>query len=1038
MYRVKTSKLQQNYLQLFMYKKLKKFSWFFLLLSMPFTTEAQSQLPTSISNVEGDYIIPTGISSVTITVVGGKGGDAITYTSCRYSGGKGAIIKGRFIVSSLPCQSGLFSLQSGGKLRFIRGRNGDSGNEDGQNSPIGSGGGGSAALYQAPGSNDWTILLVAGAGGGAHANRGLLGQNCFGGNGFDASLSSEGTNGGGEKPGNGGANGGGGGAGGLIAGDGGGGGGAFSGGADGSILGLGGKQGFPGGGNGGARSVGAGFVNGGSGFGGGGARNIAGGGGGGYSGGGGGSQAGFGAGGGGGSYVLEGALNVEKSISSSNAGGSVQTSVTLGSNVVVATRIYVNSNATGANNGTSWINAFKSLQDAITASSNNCRSEIWVAKGTYYPDEGVGYTNNNRSHSFRLNNGVAIYGGFAGTETELTQRNWFNNPTFLNGDITQNDQGANNIFDNAYHVVMADPESGTINESAVLDGFIIKNGNADAVNGINGYGGGIFSRKARPQIRNCDLQSNHAQVGGALANYQESSPLVLNCFFRGNTVFVAGGALYNGSSSSAYFYNSVFSGNFVFALSGVGGGAVYVTGSNPVFTNCTFSGNRALAGAAIYNTQNANTILYNSIIWNNLAGDSYTNVTTSLLNTGGASITFYNSLVANYNLAGSNNNLDGTLSSSNPLFTTPIDAFTAPTIAGNLLPLINSPVINKGSNNYTGDLVDIINQPRFEGGIVDMGAYEVPAPQPFITCPEDITVNTNDGCYAKDVNLGNPVYYAPPGYTVSNNIAPDYRFSSFYGGVTTVTWSLKDENGNVVQSCQQKVTVKDIIAPTAKANPVILYLDADGKAAFGAKIQQFTQGSSDNCTVVTAVPSKDNFTCADIGDNTITLTVKDPSGNTSTASAIVTIVDDVDPSITCPGNISESTTTTTCDKSIATPNIVFSDNCSGSTLSWYATGATTFASAATPINGQPGTQTFNKGVTTVHLKVTDAAGNSTPCSFTVTVVDDEVPTITAPAAVLNAKTSDDGKGDCTTTVNLGTPVTNDNCEVASVTNDAPS
>jgi hypothetical protein len=104
------------------------------------------------------------------------------------------------------------------------------------------------------------------------------------------------------------------------------------------------------------------------------------------------------------------------------------------------TRLYVKWNATGTNSGSSWENAIPRLQDALTkAGGCNEVVEIWVAQGTYYPDEAINSTNNNRAASFIMKNGLAIYGGFTGTETQLSERNWQTNETILSGDIDQND-----------------------------------------------------------------------------------------------------------------------------------------------------------------------------------------------------------------------------------------------------------------------------------------------------------------------------------------------------------------------------------------------------------------------------------------------------------------------------------------------------------------------------------------------------------------------------------------------------------------------
>lgn len=97
------------------------------------------------------------------------------------------------------------------------------------------------------------------------------------------------------------------------------------------------------------------------------------------------------------------------------------------------TRIYVDAGATGANNGSSWVDAYKYLQDALAAAVSG--DQIWVAEGTYMPDQGSGLTPGDRTAKFLLKNGVSIYGGFAGGETSRDQRDAVTNVTILSGDL---------------------------------------------------------------------------------------------------------------------------------------------------------------------------------------------------------------------------------------------------------------------------------------------------------------------------------------------------------------------------------------------------------------------------------------------------------------------------------------------------------------------------------------------------------------------------------------------------------------------------
>lgn len=123
---------------------------------------------------------------------------------------------------------------------------------------------------------------------------------------------------------------------------------------------------------------------------------------------------------------------------------------------------YVNASATGSNNGSSWANAFTTIQRALTASFTG--DEIWVAKGVYKPSQ--------KDSSFILVSGVTLLGGFDGTETNKNQRNPQTNVTILSGDLAGDDDLADpkiNRFDNALHVIQVPADV----IGAALDGFTI-------------------------------------------------------------------------------------------------------------------------------------------------------------------------------------------------------------------------------------------------------------------------------------------------------------------------------------------------------------------------------------------------------------------------------------------------------------------------------------------------------------------------------------------------------------------------------------
>ena len=102
---------------------------------------------------------------------------------------------------------------------------------------------------------------------------------------------------------------------------------------------------------------------------------------------------------------------------------------------VIPNIIYVNSNATIGGNGNSWETAFKYLQDALDVTTSRNGDQVWIAQGTYYPDDGANVTEGDRFASFMIKDQVALYGGFIGNETELAQRDWESYPTILSGEI---------------------------------------------------------------------------------------------------------------------------------------------------------------------------------------------------------------------------------------------------------------------------------------------------------------------------------------------------------------------------------------------------------------------------------------------------------------------------------------------------------------------------------------------------------------------------------------------------------------------------
>jgi predicted outer membrane repeat protein len=293
---------------------------------------------------------------------------------------------------------------------------------------------------------------------------------------------------------------------------------------------------------------------------------------------------------------------------------------------------YAKPTAGGTRDCSSWANACM-LQTALTNAGTG--DEIWVALGTHKPT----LVATAREATFQLKSGVAVYGGFKGTETTRDQRKPAANPTILSGDIDNNDTNTDGNFiaetpadtqgNNAYHVVTSD---GTTN-TAVLDGFIITAGQANDTAYPNNYGGGIYNNGGSPSLRYITFSGNSAIVnGGGMYSSGSSNPTLTNITFSGNTAENGGGMQNNGSSPSL---NSVtFTNN-----TASNGGGLYNSSGSPTLTNVTFSANSASFGGGMYNnssdpaltnvTLSGNTASFGAGMQNSGSNPTLTNVTFS-------------------------------------------------------------------------------------------------------------------------------------------------------------------------------------------------------------------------------------------------------------------------------------------------------------------------------------------------------------------------------------------------------------------------
>ncbi len=281
--------------------------------------------------------------------------------------------------------------------------------------------------------------------------------------------------------------------------------------------------------------------------------------------------------------------------------------------------IYVNLAATGTNTGSSWQNAFLDLQDALASAQKN--DAIWMAKGIYFPTKTT-----DRSISFYIKNTVSIYGGFAGNEISIMNRDFEKNKTILSGNIGNSADS----LDNSYRVI----NGINIKDITYLDGVDIAYANANLSTntpltdntGLSGAGLYVTTTSliaSKLEVKNCNFYNNFAKNNGAAVFFNCSEPdkvyiNVKKCNFYNNSA-TYGGAIHIAENSplSVTIDSCTFNSNKGrYACGGIsietGIGKEY----NIAIKNSNFSENSSVTGdgANIYFSSYLNPNNYNSII----------------------------------------------------------------------------------------------------------------------------------------------------------------------------------------------------------------------------------------------------------------------------------------------------------------------------------------------------------------------------------------------------------------------------------------
>jgi len=279
--------------------------------------------------------------------------------------------------------------------------------------------------------------------------------------------------------------------------------------------------------------------------------------------------------------------------------------------------VYVDTDAPPGGDGNSWGTAYQTIQAGID-DADTLDEEVWVAEGTY-------------TESITMKDGVAVYGGFTGTETLLPQRDFETNVTIID---------ASTVDGGRAHVAVMN----NITNSRI-DGFTITGGNADRA-APHDLGGGIFCSSVNDTntIANCTITANTAyDAGGGMCCIESSSPTITNCIFSGNTATnESGGGLHCYDNCSATISNCTFEANeanwyggglYCDVLSSTlvvacsfsnnlahlnGGGLCIATNSPATVANCIFCDNWAFSGGALCTLEASPTIV-NCTISDNLA-----------------------------------------------------------------------------------------------------------------------------------------------------------------------------------------------------------------------------------------------------------------------------------------------------------------------------------------------------------------------------------------------------------------------------------
>lgn len=448
--------------------------------------------------------------------------------------------------------------------------------------------------------------------------------------------------------------------------------------------------------------------------------------------------------------------------------------------------IYVNATATGSNNGSSWSNAFTSLQSALDIAQCAGVTQIYVSKGTYAPSANMSNTpTSGQDATFKMQKNLAIIGGFSVADgvTTIGARNISLYPAILSGEIQKDGNPSNNVYN-----VINNYNTG-VDSTAVLDGFTI----TGAMNNLTGLGGGIINANTSPKFLNCTISDNfvggtYTATGAGMYNLN-ASPIIRNCLFTANRasgIDNAFGAGLSNDNSSPKIERCIFRDNIVSAPNPAGGAIYSSNGSGGAISNSLFSGNTGTAICAdasvftLYNVTiagnsgtssraggllliaNSNFNILNSIVYGNADGN-ITNLssvpTFYYCNVGGSGGSSWNTTYGTS--GGGNKDVD-------PVFTSDYHLQAS------------SPLINAGDNASAYGNIDLGGENR-KKNVTDLGAYEFQG-ENIISVAAISNIIVNKGTAVASVGLPTAV-----NVTLSNSSTV----------TANVSWNTSSYNANV-------------------------------------------------------------------------------------------------------------------------------------------------------------------------------------------------------------------------------------------------